>query len=545
MAGAALLSNHTAAALVPPAATLAGVVEELGQGVLEIVAAPRGLDVAVTEAVIFDPSEPGAIESGDLVLGVGVRSDTAAAVELLITAGGTGATAVVVKRPAETPASARLVTAADEAGVALLAIPAEMAWGLLHTLVRTVLVGVGHALPAGPEGAPVGDLFALANAVAAHVGGAVTIEDPRFQVLAYSSLDQPIDEPRRQTILGRQAPDSWARRTYESGVARQLSTTGDVVHIEAMEGYRRRLAVAIRAGEEVLGSIWAVEGHEPLGRAAETALRRAAQVAALHLIRHGATDEIERRTRGEMLHALLDGRGHAGTAAAQLGVEPAGQFVVMAFELQSVDDAVIALKRERALGYVALYFEAFRRHSAAIAIGRCVYVLLPSPDESTPDRLVRMAHDIIEHTENAIRVTLHAGIGSLVTDLDDVLVSRREADQVLRVLQHQPREAVAHIEGVRSQAILLELRDLAADRPQLRFGKLQTLIDHDHDKHTEYLASLRAYLDARGDVGQAALSLGVHPNTLRYRIRRLTEISGLDLDAAEERLIAELQLRLI
>ena len=42
----------------------------------------------------------------------------------------------------------------------------------------------------------------------------------------------------------------------------------------------------------------------------------------------------------------------------------------------------------------------------------------------------------------------------------------------------------------------------------------------------------------------AAKRVFVHPNTFRYRLRRLTEISGLDLDDPLERLVAELQLRI-
>jgi DNA-binding PucR family transcriptional regulator len=37
----------------------------------------------------------------------------------------------------------------------------------------------------------------------------------------------------------------------------------------------------------------------------------------------------------------------------------------------------------------------------------------------------------------------------------------------------------------------------------------------------------------------------VHPNTLRHRLRRIVEISDLDLDDADERLVTELQLRIL
>ncbi|PJE94691.1 hypothetical protein CUT44_30230 [Streptomyces carminius] len=59
------------------------------------------------------------------------------------------------------------------------------------------------------------------------------------------------------------------------------------------------------------------------------------------------------------------------------------------------------------------------------------------------------------------------------------------------------------------------------------------------------VATLRAYLDHFGDVSAASRALGVHPNSLRYRLRRITEVSGLDLADPDARLLAHLQLRLL
>jgi DNA-binding PucR family transcriptional regulator len=74
---------------------------------------------------------------------------------------------------------------------------------------------------------------------------------------------------------------------------------------------------------------------------------------------------------------------------------------------------------------------------------------------------------------------------------------------------------------------------------------LLTLVEHDASKDSAYIETLRAYLAAFGDVTAAANSLNVHPNTFRYRLRRLVEISGIDLEDAEQRLVAELQLQFL
>ena len=93
--------------------------------------------------------------------------------------------------------------------------------------------------------------------------------------------------------------------------------------------------------------------------------------------------------------------------------------------------------------------------------------------------------------------------------------------------------------------MLLELRDLCIEHPELARGKLEQIVMHDADHGTAYIETLRAYLDAFGDVPTASARILVHPNTFRYRLRRLLEIFDLDLDDAEERLVLSLQLRLL
>ena len=56
--------------------------------------------------------------------------------------------------------------------------------------------------------------------------------------------------------------------------------------------------------------------------------------------------------------------------------------------------------------------------------------------------------------------------------------------------------------------------------------------------------TLRAYLDHFGDVSAASRALSVHSNSLRYRLRRIAQVSGLDLADPDARLLAQLQLRL-
>lgn len=62
-------------------------------------------------------------------------------------------------------------------------------------------------------------------------------------------------------------------------------------------------------------------------------------------------------------------------------------------------------------------------------------------------------------------------------------------------------------------------------------------------KHgSDYVLTLKAWLDHPGTPSDAARSLHVHPNTLRYRIQRITDLTPLDLGDADVRLALHVQL---
>ncbi|MGW0778192.1 PucR family transcriptional regulator [Streptomyces sp. NPDC002835] len=116
---------------------------------------------------------------------------------------------------------------------------------------------------------------------------------------------------------------------------------------------------------------------------------------------------------------------------------------------------------------------------------------------------------------------------------------------MLRVKTGAPQSPqVAALTDVHAQVLLAHLSDALDRRPRLRHPGVQAMLEHDRTRHTRYAESVAAWLDAVGNVGEAAQRLSVHPNTLKYRLRRTRKIFGLDLDAPDDRLSCWLQLRI-
>lgn len=520
----------------PP--TLGAVVDALGVGVVRVLTAPRGLDVPAGEPVVHDPVGEPTAERHDLVLAVGVDPTRRSAVDMVTRCGELGVCAVLLRT--DEPLPAALVDAAEAAEVALLGAPLDAAWGQLHTLLRTAR----SASSQRREGsAPLGDLFGLADAVSSLVGGAVTVEDEQSVVLAYSSTEHPVDDPRRDTILGRRVPPEWLARLHESGVFRRLWGSDDVVRVE-FEGIATRLAIAVRAGGEALGSIWVQEGTRPLEQEAEGALREAASMAALHLLRARSGEDLERRRAGEQLRAVLDARLPATLLNEPLQLTPGDPVVVLALELVDGTDEDTSVVVDRAVDLVVLSCRAFRRRVVSVAAGRTVYVVLPGRAGGTAEAR-QLAGDLAQRVSTGLRVPVRSCVLDEPRGLAALGTARREVDLGLRVLAARGAAEQVHADDVRSASVLLQLRDLAAERPGLLAGKVRLLQDSDNERSTAYIATLRAFLDGFGDVRVAADLVGVHPNTFRYRLRRLAELAALDLDDPVERLVVQLQLHLL
>ena len=60
----------------------------------------------------------------------------------------------------------------------------------------------------------------------------------------------------------------------------------------------------------------------------------------------------------------------------------------------------------------------------------------------------------------------------------------------------------------------------------------------------DYIKTLEVYFEHNGNQSQAAEALFIHWNTLIYRMERISEITGLDLDHTETRLAVQLALRI-
>ncbi|MFF4501271.1 PucR family transcriptional regulator [Streptomyces sp. NPDC001401] len=531
----------------PPAGvSLRQLLMALGDSLVEVQAAPAGLDVEIQGVALLDPEDPPTARPGELVLAIGARGR--AALPALRAAGRDKAAAVVVKLDGAGQAAALSETAA-EAGVALLSLRGEARWEQVNALARAAL---DDAPPGENEaGAEEGDLFLLAQTTAVLTGGIVSIEDAANRVLAYSrSTDSDeIDDLRRRSILGWQGPEGYLAKLREWGVFQHLHSSDKVIGIDSHPelGIRRRLAVAIRSGERQLGTIWVQEGSTPLSEHSDRALLGAARVAAHHLVRRRRELSDDLTLTRTLLAGLLEGSTGPQPLATHLGLDAGRPAAVLGFSYGTAE-AVTApeLTHTEVTNLISVQIAARHRSALVTQVDPRIYVLLPQlPRSIDTDTLRSWAQEITDAAHRHLGLPLRGSIGCLVSGLGQAPESRHEADRILDAMMGAGvLAAVAALPDIQAEVLISEMLTLLAAHPEIRDPRLTALVAHDSRHQGQLAESLLAYLNCFGDVRAAAAQLHVHRNTLRYRIRRAEELTGLDLSRPDQRLLAMLQLRL-
>lgn len=521
------------------------------RGHLELVAAPSA--ASIDDIVVMESAREVLGGPGDLVLGIGLDSSkrVMAAIDRLA---GRGIPALVVR--AAVAGRADVAQAARSHGLALVALAANASWAHLISLLRDVLdrAVTGDARSVGD------DLFALADAAARLTDAAVTIEDAQHRVLAYSSRAHSADAARVSTIVGRRVPPDVVRALRARGVFRRMTTSSDSFFLApgTTAELGGRYVVPVRAGGEWLGSIWCAVDQPPADSVSGE-LRTMASAVALHLLERRVQSDLTRRAWLDRLRqAMLE---PSPESRAWL---PAGPWRVVALtgipEVPPVESDADAGEVPRwipAQGQAALdlWTVTLRRRGwaqpAVVEIaGRPMALLIddaaatgrqgePMTRSRRPGHwawLVAVVVDLAEHG-----MSVRAAAGTVVPDVRDLPRSRREALEALDVGAIRTACPVTTTAEEFWAAITLARAANAVGAAPVH-GPMAAMAGDDaaavSDRHT-----LSAFLDHHGAPTRAAAALGIHVNTLRYRMDRIGALLDADLDDPEVRLALQLLLR--
>jgi hypothetical protein len=455
--------------------------------------------------------------------------------------------------------------APGEAGPVLLERSPHVTWSEALVHLRQLKEGAASTL-AWPD---VDDLSALAAVIADTTGASITIEDPASRVLAHANLGDELDEIRRETILTGAIPAWRIAELEESGFLDTVRHSTDVVERRAAGTSPARSVIALRSEGELIGTIWAAYPSAVDPEPLREVLRDAARAALPVMLRTLRRSPFEKRIRREALGGILAGPADLGPSATLLALPFSGHYCALAF-------AEVAPEREPVLRFHlrAAFADAVLAHvepglgTGPIAGGGTHLAVLVQMSEPMD------AEGIRDHVLTTLRRSLPGGerlafgVGTPVDRLDEVHRSWTEAVYVVDAVRARLNsagqgqadaetgpasdtaavpEAVtgATAADVAAEVVGLRVADAlraadAGDGGERVAWPARALARHDANHNGSLLETLRVYFATVGNSAEASRRLHVHTNSLRHRLGRIEEITGLSTAEPADRLWLEL-----
>lgn len=323
----------------------------------------------------------------------------------------------------------------------------------------------------------------------------------------------------------------------EDGDGRVLATGGEP---RTEERQHWACAPVLRGGEAV-ARVWMERRPGEVGPLERRVLDNGALVVALELLKERTAEEVAWRLSGDLLSDVLDEEPRADPApvlarAARLHHDLARPHTVIVIRPD--------LPGEGAERLVALVRRLSRSAAPRALVGRRgddAVLLWPEADDGRPDAR-GIAETVRRQAREDLRETVSAAVGPGPAGLAGLATAYRSARGALD-LGRSRSDRLVQLDDLSLEGLLLQVR-----RPEslLDFadGVLGPLRDSGDGRSAPLLATLRAYVDADCNTSEAAQRLVVHPNTVAYRLRRITELTGLDLSVPDTLLEVTLALRI-
>lgn len=448
--------------------------------------------------------------------------------------------------------------AADEHSIPLLGLPAGSSLRQIERDVVRVLVGP----PPAPEvrGQEIHEqllqlstenrgMKALIAALADSTGHTVIVQDKRLDIVAaFGPLCDSQDWPEIESALGSEDPlPALFRNRVEVAQMMPEPATIDMPEF----GLRRMVLpiVANRMGRGFFSMLARIdkEMDAVFDGLDMQFMRHGTAVTAIEMAKEKAIREAQKRVQGSVVERLLTGTIPIDQAVRQLtrlGHQPNGRPYAAIAACWAREEGPSDRRLETTFNeQVNIHgYDALVQLLDGGVVAFCA-VDSAQNTKTIPRAVKQIADSVISRLRGQNpRVELAVGVGRPVQNLADWRTSYHEALAAQRIaIQwciYQPLY-FADLGVYRLLSLLLETAELRS----FYHETLGELAD-DANANDEFVTTLETFFEEHGNLSQTANRLHVHRNTLLYRMERIAQIGGFDLDNPETRLAVHLALKI-
>jgi Sugar diacid utilization regulator len=316
------------------------------------------------------------------------------------------------------------------------------------------------------------------------------------------------------------------------------------------EGVPPLFAVPIVVSHSCLGYVCTVTEHHELEEMERVALEHAATVAAVEMAREQVRFETEVRLKGDFVDDLIGGRFSSEDSllrrASFLGCDLSHGATVMVADVDEFERTMAArmLNENEVQNLKARFFNRCTRVVSEVEPlslvslkSDRVIIFLPGPAAVDPRSMERLTSRIQSLGREVADLSVSVGVSRFIADLAGLHKAFEEALAALKVGRKlQGLGSVMHFEGVGSYKLLLSIWE--HDPEELRALYQETIdpVDrYDRQTASQLLLTLTTFFGNDENLSKTAQDLFAHRHTIRYRLQKIAELTGLSVFKSEDK----------
>lgn len=392
------------------------------------------------------------------------------------------------------------------------------------------------------------------------IGRDVIVQDHFFKVLGASLKDE------EKTLLQMEkamAGELWQHPGFTK-MLEQLVTERQVVNLPASPRHglkQPRLIAPITLSNNILGYVSILENKQrTLGELDYLAIEHAVTVFTLKMMQQKIAYDVAERIKGDFLNDLLNGNfqssGDMLRRASYLGYDFSRPHQVLYVESrEAAGNGVGKNKENHAVEHLQRsVFEIInntlkKRLPGSMVVNmkeEAVVVIAPYLQQKSfpkPEEIAIIIKEAIK--ELAVGVNVLVGIGRVCSNVLDINNSYQEARRSIMIARKlNKNDDVVRYDSLGAYKLLFAVKDGDALQ-EYSTQLLGPILQYDREKNDILLQTLRSYLSCNCNNQKAADSLFIHLNTLKYRLQKIQELCGVELNDPEERLNLQLALKIL
>ena len=441
------------------------------------------------------------------------------------------------------------IDAANECGIALLYVPEDTSLTTVERAVNSLILNQSARLTERAIeiqrqltrlAAENRDLNSLLQVMSRSTGKPVAVHDE-----AGVLITQSFPYTGRRSVNGRWPTNMQRNEDFQVWLHHKAPASPGRI-----SGSPLGHTTVLQVEKRVAGYLSLIDRVENLSEFDRLVLTYGADVCAIEMAKNRAIASAVEQTRGDWIQMWLSGTpvddDLLRTRAQQAGFQPSSLYAVAVYRAMAESGQSAPLET-----LLSLVRDDMSRRGVNGAVGQYVDVIVALyPLDAQESSALARARQSIEAVRaqlalRAPKALVAAGISRPASGLSNLREAYREAkDAVGIAYELSDTDSTTYYGDLKLYQLLLALKERNLGHLQKFYDdSLSALVEHDQRRQSDLIRTLNGFFAANGNLAKAAQELDVHRNTLVYRLERIADLTKLDLDDSDNRLILHLALK--